>query len=118
MADQRIWVQRHVIHMDDPKITEFGVNDRLGRHIGTRVRTYVVEYSPAPEDAKSGYSLPAGGFGTYFCFTTQATRDAGGHQASHESKFFTDATVRDAAVAKHIEAAQKRALDPKARTKA
>jgi hypothetical protein len=77
---------------------DFGVTDRLGRKMGYHV--YRVVWT-----RENG-------------FEGQVTRNGNGHQASHSFGPFETETARDAAIAKVVEGARKRAAAPVARLRA
>lgn len=93
--------------MTDITHHDFEVTDRLGRKIGLFVELL-------NESGRWGHGSNPG----KFSYVTQVSRNGGRHQASHMGPYFDTAAARDAAAAKAVEAARKRAQAPAARLKA
>lgn len=84
---------------------DFGVYDRLGRKIGAQVRTSENTFA-VNEEGSWGYLRAPG---RYFSFYPQATRNGVRYGAAQNEKHFDTAAERDAAVAKYLAGARKRA---------
>ncbi len=98
-------------YTDDKTIrVDLDALDKRGRKIGARVDTFVMTFKPTKSNY--GYDCDPGSF---FAFTTHALRnDVNYGPATRIAKFATEAK-RDAAVAKYLTNARKRAA--KAATK-
>jgi hypothetical protein len=102
--------------IDDDKETreefDFGVKDSKGRALGSRVfkgRDEFVEIDEAHRRENQyavGYHVRPG---SYFYFRPSATRDGKHYGAWHYPSYFHTAQERDAAVAKYVANARKRA---------
>lgn len=99
----------------------FGVVDQKGREVGAVAKLYGVTYRDAtPEELalKEGTlreryegphisHIPAG---SYWCFTPSVTRGGDDFGPSQNSKWYTNAADRDAAVTEYFASARKRAV--------
>jgi hypothetical protein len=85
---------------------DFGVTDRLGRKIGATIRFSENTFTQTP-DQSWGYGRAPG---RYFSFYPCATRNGVRYGASQNERHFDTATARDAAAAKYLTDARKRAL--------
>ncbi|WDS38293.1 hypothetical protein TMCBR3_gp045c [Caulobacter phage TMCBR3] len=83
---------------------DFGVKDGKGRRIGAVVHTFEVDFQPVE---RGGYARDAG---HYWAFTGNATRNRVMYGASQSPNYFHSAAERDAAMAKYLDAARKRAV--------
>lgn len=94
----------------------FGVTDRLGRNIGIRWELGFRTFTAREDGEQYGWTNKTEGQVEYM-YMTQTTRNGKDHQASRREYFATEAE-RDAALAKAIKGASKRALAPAARLRA
>lgn len=85
---------------------DFGAVDKFGRRIGATIRTSVVTFTPVPEGQNYGYRMIPG---TYFSFRPSATRNEAEYGASQSTQYFDTEAKREAAIAKYLTGAQKRA---------
>jgi hypothetical protein len=88
---------------------DFAAQDRFGRSIGARVRTFEIDSDGsdyAPWNYASHGLLAAG---HYFGFWTHATRNGINYGACQHNQYFPTAEARDKAVIKYLRGAQTRA---------
>src|SRR5687767_2683742 len=88
------------------KSEQYGVVDAKGREIGACVFAFEVDYTEIPEDSLGWSSTPPG---HYYGFIPQAQRGGENFGASQCAKLFTTEKERDAAAAKYLAGARKRA---------
>lgn len=86
---------------------DFGVRDVKGRAIGAIVTLGLTEFKPW--DKSCGTSWCAIAPGRWYFLHAQASRGGQGFGASQRRRYFTTAASRDAAAAKYLDGARKRA---------
>ncbi len=84
----------------------FGIVDEKGREIGASVHTFEVDFVEVPAGTWGAYNTTAG---HYFGFFPRALRAGKGFGAIKPNQLFATASERDAAVAKYLAGARKRA---------
>jgi hypothetical protein len=91
---------------DETQRHDFGVRDSKGRVLGANVATGRRVFEAAQVGNGSWWTLAPG---THFYFCPQATRDGRGFGATQGARYFATAAERDAAVARYLDSARKRA---------
>lgn len=84
----------------------FGIADEKGRMIGAIIETWEVDFVPS-DDPMRGYSTVEPG--RYLAFEPHATRNGNHYGAGQRSQLFKTVAERDAAIAKYLNGARKRA---------
>lgn len=89
----------------------FGVNDTKGRGIGARITTFILTYKARTDGQRSGTICDPDKIGkSFFAFVPQATRGGVPYGASQVTQEFSTEAERDAAIAKYLAGAAKRAM--------
>lgn len=85
---------------------DFGALDKFGRRIGAIIRRSTVTFTAVPEGQNYGYRMAPG---KYFAFRPSATRNEAEYGAGQPTQYFDTEAKREAAIAKYLAGAQKRA---------
>ena len=90
---------------------DFGINDQKGRRIGACVRLFEMDLVEIPEEKLHSwrYGIFAMPPGHYLCVRTQATRNGESYGATQEPRYFHTEEEQEAAVARYLSDAKKRA---------
>jgi len=104
-----IKAQRVEIERRAPVEIDFGMNDAKGRAIGARIIVCVIDFVPAAEDCNWYFPREDGNMGRYFEYDPQALRDGAPYGACQCERRFRDEAAMNAAIAKYIADAKKRA---------
>lgn len=89
----------------------FGVNDKKGRAIGSRVQLWVEVSGPVSAEYRSGKEIRTRLAGTHYVMLTSALRAGEWFGAYTGERSYSSPEARDAAKAKYLKNAAKRATE-------